>query len=229
MNHELLLLELQSCGIGGAALVWFASYLHGRISCVQTSHAQPGDEFEATRGVPQGSFLGPLLFSLYVRALPSVLCNSLLSQYADDITLYVAHRDPEFIVDALKEDVARVQSYLSERGLVLNHSKTEFLFLHKRTQTVLRPTLNLNDGAIIRPATSVRYLGVVIDQHLIFFTKKLLPYGASLRLNSRPSGECTACSLVVLVVLFIYALFNLYWSMGATRMFTISSSMNMTS
>ena len=147
VNYELLLLELQSCGIGGAALVWFASYLHGRISRVQTSHAPPGEEFEATRGVPQGSVLEPLLFSLYVRTLPSVLRNSLLSQ-----------------------DVARVQSYMSDRGLALNHSKTEFLFLHKRTQAVARPTLNLNDGAIIRPATSVRYLGVVIDQHLIFFT-----------------------------------------------------------
>ena len=228
VNHELLLLELQFCGIGGAALVWFASYLHGRISRVQTSHARPCEEFEATRGVPQGSVLGPLLFSLYVRTLSSVLRSSLLSQYADDITLYVVHRDPEFVVDTLKEDVARVQSYLSERGLVLNHSKTEFLFLHKRTQTVARPTLDLNDGAIIRPATSVRYLGVVIDQHVIFHNK-LLHYGARLRLNSTPSGECATCSLVVLVVLSIYALFNLYWSMGATLMFTVSSSMNMTS
>ena len=157
-----------------------------------------------------------------------MLRNSLLSQYADNITLHVTHRDPEFVVDALKEDVARVQSYLSERGLVLNPSKTEFFFLHKRTQTVARPTLNLNDGAIIRPATSVRYLGVVIDQHLIFHNK-LLHYGARLLLNSRPSGECAICSLLVLVVLSTYALFNLYWSMGATRMFTVSSSTNITS
>ena len=231
VSHELLLLELQSCGIGGAALVWFASYLHGRISRVQTSHAPPGEELEATRGVPQGSVLGPLLFSLYVRTLPSVLRNSLLSicgWYHTTLYMSLTEIDPEFVVDALKEDVARVQSYLSERGLVLNHSKTEFLFLHKRTQTVARPTLNLNDGAIIRPATSVRYLGVVIDQHLIFHNK-LLPYSARLRLNSRPSGECAICSLVVLVVLSIYALFNLYWSMGATRMSTVSSSMNMTS
>ena len=48
VNHELLLLELQSCGIGGAALVWFSRYLYGRISRVQTSHAPPGEEFEAT-------------------------------------------------------------------------------------------------------------------------------------------------------------------------------------
>ena len=52
VNHELLLLELQSCGIGGAALVWFASYLHGRISRVLTSHAPPGEEFEASHRAP---------------------------------------------------------------------------------------------------------------------------------------------------------------------------------
>ena len=64
VNHELFFLELQSCGIGETALAWFASYLHGRISSVQTSHALPGEEFEATFGVLQGSVLGPLLFSL---------------------------------------------------------------------------------------------------------------------------------------------------------------------
>ena len=111
----------------------------------------------------------------------------------------------------------------------LNHSKTEFLFLHKRTKTVARPTLNLNDGALILPANSVRYLGVVIDQHLIFLHNKLLPYDARLRLNSRLSVECAIYSLMVLVVLSIHALFNLYWSMGATRMFTVSSIMNTTS
>ena len=144
-------------------------------------------------------------------------------------TLYVAHRHPEFVVDALKEDVACAQSYLSERGLVLNHSKTEFPFLHKRTKTVARPTLNLNDGALILLANSVRYLGVVIDQHLIFLHNKLLPYDARLRLNSMLSVECAIYSLMVLVVLSIHALFNLYWSMGATRMFTVSSIMNTTS
>ena len=38
-------------------------------------------------------------------------------------TLYVAHRDPEFVVDALKEDVACAQLYLSERGLFLESFK----------------------------------------------------------------------------------------------------------
>ena len=188
--------------IVGTALAWLAGYLHGRSSRVQTSHAPPGEKFEATRGVSEGSVLGPLLFSLCIRTLPLVLRKSLLSQYADVITLYVAHRDPEFVVDALiLEDVTPVQPYLSERKLVLNTSKTEFLLLHKRTQAVARPTLNLNDGAIIRPATSVRYLGVVIDQQMTF-PKTLLHHVARLRPNSRPSGECAICSLVVPVILF---------------------------
>ena len=206
VSYELLLLELQSCGIGGAALVWFASYLHGRISRVQTSHAPPGEEFEATRGVPQGSVLEPLLFSLYVRTLPSVLRNSLLSQ-----------------------DVARVQSCMSERGLVLNHSKTEFLFPHKRTQAVARPTLNLNDGAIIRPATSVRYLGEVIGQHLIFsqqIASLWCKVAAKLKAFRRVRHLFTSGARRSSYLCFIQSVLEY---MGPTRMFIISSSMNMTS
>ena len=87
VNHELLLLELQSSGVGGMALDWFCCHLHGWISLVETTPA--GEEFVATHGVPQGSALGPLPFSLSIRTLSSVLCRSLLSQYTGDITLYV--------------------------------------------------------------------------------------------------------------------------------------------
>ena len=43
-------------------------------------------------GVPQGSILGPLLFVLYVNDLPKVVTKCTFMPYADDITVYVAHK-----------------------------------------------------------------------------------------------------------------------------------------
>ena len=72
VNHKSLLLKLQSIGIGGSLLHRFQSYPANREQRV-TVHGFTSTNLPVTSGVPQGSILGPVLFSLYVNDLPDAL------------------------------------------------------------------------------------------------------------------------------------------------------------
>ena len=91
VDHCILLSRLsRRFGVGGTALAWFQSYLDDRTQFVNTN----GSTFERRVlqfGVPQGSVLGPLLFSLYTSPLSNIASKRELSFrfYADDRQLYV--------------------------------------------------------------------------------------------------------------------------------------------
>ncbi len=72
VNHSILLYWLEKCvGIKGTALKWSKSYLTTRSFSVQLDKIS-SSLTPLSRGVPQGSILGPLLFSLYMLPLGSI-------------------------------------------------------------------------------------------------------------------------------------------------------------
>ena len=92
LDHNLLVKRLRSYfGFSGIALQWFLSYLHGRSQRVII-----GDTIFPPRylefGVPQGSILGPLLFTLYIAPLQDVILayNLKYMFYAEDSQVYIA-------------------------------------------------------------------------------------------------------------------------------------------
>ena len=92
IDHEILLNRLYTrCGIRGTALKWFRSYLTDRIQTVTIGSSQSVPE-PLKYGVPQGSVLGPLLFSIYNSPIGEILKRHNISYhfYADDGQLYLA-------------------------------------------------------------------------------------------------------------------------------------------
>ncbi len=88
INHKVLLAKLSSFNFSPLALSWFESYLSGGCQhVVVNNHLSPALELHT--GVPQGSILRPLLFSLYINDLPSVCPNVETQLYADDTVIYV--------------------------------------------------------------------------------------------------------------------------------------------
>ena len=90
LDHQILLNRLfSSFGICDTALNWFKSYLENRHQKVKINSFY-SDELPISFGVPQGSVLGPLLFTLYVYPLSNVIKKSGFDYhlYADDTQLY---------------------------------------------------------------------------------------------------------------------------------------------
>ena len=92
IDHTILLSRLDDWfGVTGKALNWFKSYLTGRCQRIQLGDCL-SSKADLKFGVPQGSVLGPLLFTLYTTPLSSMIFEHAIPHhlYADDSQLYVS-------------------------------------------------------------------------------------------------------------------------------------------
>ena len=114
VKHTLLMEKLASVGCSGTVLRWLADYQTDRTQQVIINDIK-GSSKSCSRGVPQGSVLGPLLFSLYVRHVPEAFRHCLKLQYADDIiSFFITGRNTSIIVSKLQEDLDSLVSHLDE-------------------------------------------------------------------------------------------------------------------
>ena len=174
ISHPLLLDRLAGIGITGAALSWFTSYLTGRQQFVQLSNHKSGCS-GVSLGVPQGSVLGPLLFTTYLLPLGTLLRHHGVHFhcYADDTQVYISTKPtaaipPTSLITCLEE----IRSWLSRNFLKLNGNKTEALLIgSKSTLTKSQHTpapLIIIDGFPVPFSSKVKSLGVILDNTLSF-------------------------------------------------------------
>ena len=135
IDHEILLKRLNNrFGIRGVALEWFRSYLCRRSQRVQTGKNISNEQF-LDFSVPQGSILGPILFSLYTAPLGDIARKHSMDNmfYADDTQLYVI-LDKTLSTGTIEACIDEIRVWMAKNMLKLNDSKTEILLIGSRTQ-----------------------------------------------------------------------------------------------
>lgn len=115
----------------------------------------------STTGVPQGSILGPLLFSLYINNLPAVCKGVDIIMYADDAVIYVHGRDMEQVATKLSSAMDKISNWLNSSCLTLNVEKTVGIYLAKSKKVKDIPNIYFN-GQKMNIMTEIKYLGVQI-------------------------------------------------------------------
>ena len=170
VDHCILLEKLEMYGFCQTTLNWFRNYFEDRKQFTSIT-GYISDEESVTCGVPQGSLLGPLLFSLFVNDMPGIVKSCDLALYADDTCLFTSSRDPKEIAKRANEDLSILSKWLKDNKLMVNPKKCEVMFMGthqrlKKMQDMIEDCHFYIDGDEIQKVEHCKYLGVIIDQNL---------------------------------------------------------------
>ena len=169
VDHNILVERLKGwAGLSGFVLNWLKTYLTDREYLVALGEHR-SEAIPLTCGVPQGSILGPLLFSLYMLPLGTIIRRHNISYhtYADDTQIYISvtsnnYSDTKTLVDCIND----INVWMSRNFLKLNQDKTEVLIIGNKTD---REKLSTHLKSLsLNTTDEARNLGVVLDSDLNF-------------------------------------------------------------
>ena len=173
IDHNILLKRLSIWfGLGSTVLNWFQSYLTNRFQRVKVGNIMSNRK-NLEFGVPQGSVLGPLLFTMYTTPISKIITFFKGIQhhlYADDTQVYISLTPGNSLhaMNQLSNCLGKIQDWMSKNRLKLNPDKTEFLLVGSQQSCSKVSGLFPFDllGNSISPSDKVRNLGVIFDTEL---------------------------------------------------------------
>ena len=161
-----MLAKLDHYGIRGNALSLFRSYLSDRKQYTVIENIK-SKSCNINCGVPQGSVLGPLLFLLFINDLPNCCPTGKIRIFADDTNVFFHSNNIEDLINNAKMIMLQLNSWFVSNKLTLNTSKSSFTIFKSCRKKInnLPNSIDFLNYKIERKS-SVKFLGVILDEHL---------------------------------------------------------------
>ena len=153
IDHTILLHKLRFYGLDGASLLLFQSYLSNRRQYVEIDEMQ-SETLPVKIRVPQGSILGPVLFTTYINDFPQVSNIFNFIMYADDTLSSTLNQftcstqlKTKSVESVINYELGKVIECVNINKLSLNKEKSKYMIFHvprKETQTLTLKIDNTN-------------------------------------------------------------------------------------
>ena len=167
INHKLLLKKLATYKLSPNALELISSFLTNRHQKVSLN-ASLSDFLPNNFGVPQGSVLGPLLFSLYINDLPLFL-RAQCDMFADDTTIETTNSDAYSVYHSMQQNINDLVKWTHLNHMALHPHKTKFMLVTTRQKrqnlSKTLPILYISNIEVEEVVTH-KVLGITIDNNL---------------------------------------------------------------
>ena len=166
VDHSILIKKLDYYGIRGIAKELISSYLTNRKQFVLVNGSK-SKYLPITCGVPQGSVLGPLLFLLFINDIVNSCPAAKLVIFADDTSVFFSNKNINQLIIQAEQTLKQLMKWFEANRLTLNTSKSNFIIF----RTVQRKIVDLPEkinvcGKNVYRTDKIKYLGVLIDEHL---------------------------------------------------------------
>jgi hypothetical protein len=163
--HTTLLNKLYKIGIRGNFLDVLRNYLENRQQKTYINN-ETSDKLQVKYGLPQGSRLSPLLFTIYVNDITkfSLSKQTKLTQFADDNALTIWSENLETLYKTANEEIFKLHLWYQQNILTINIPKCKYIEF-KQKKSVMQYQLKLENDSIEK-VENYKYLGTIIDNKL---------------------------------------------------------------